>query len=88
MIEIPKKVGNREKIPVNSFSNSSFPESFLALPSSFAQSIPFFCIKKTTASFPLVVNSATERKQRRVLRKIGGAMINNHRKKIIFIFIL
>jgi hypothetical protein len=62
MIEIQKKVGNRGKILVNSFSNSSFPESFPALPLSFAQSTPFSCIKKTTASFPLVVNSATKLK--------------------------
>jgi hypothetical protein len=60
MIEIPKKVGKEEKIPVNSFFSSSFPESFLSLPFSFAQSTPIFCIKKTTISFQLVVNSATK----------------------------
>ena len=62
MIEIPKKVENRGKIPVNSFFNSPLSEAFLSFPLSFAQSTPLFCIKKTTASFRLVVNSATKLK--------------------------
>jgi hypothetical protein len=46
MIEIPKKVGNRGKIPVNSFFNSSLSEAFLSFPLSFAQSTPFFVSKR------------------------------------------
>jgi len=52
MIEIPKKVGNRGKRPLNSFPNFSFPESFIALPSSFAQSIPLFLYQKDHRQVP------------------------------------
>jgi hypothetical protein len=46
MIEIPKKVGNKGKIPVNSFFNSSFPESFLALPFPLLSQPSFFVSKR------------------------------------------